>query len=611
MEKNDVLEQIALKLRIHSLNMTSRAGSGHPTTCMSMAELAACLFFDEMRINIENPLDWANDEMILSKGHAAPILWAAYAEAGILPLEDLKTLRAIDSVLEGHPTFRMPWVKAATGSLGQGMSVAAGMAAAMRTAGVDRRVYVVMGDGECAEGSVWEAANTAADLGLNNLCAIVDVNRLGQSQATYHGHDVGAFLRKFEAFGWSGTVIDGHSVSEIRSALSAARASRLPFVILARTLKGRGVSFVEDRDGWHGKPLKGEDLEKALAELGPMPELDARPYVRKPDPVDAPDLKGRFDFDHTDYTEKTATRRAYGNGLVRLGKVHPGVVAVDGDVKNSTYADDFFKAFPDRSFQVYIAEQNMVGMGMGLAAKGYLPFMATFAAFLCRAHDQIRMAAYSRSPLKLVGSHVGVSIGADGPSQMGLEDMAIFTPIPDCVVLYPSDAFSAEGCLEEMARYDGMAYLRTSRPATPPLYSAGESFPIGGSRVLRRSSKDRAALIAAGVTVYEALKAAETLAGEGIHVRVIDAYSIKPLDSGIAEQVEAAGGTAVVVEDHFPVGGLGGAVTAALSGKARIKHLAVRVLPRSGEPDELLDLCGISAGHIVKAVKEAIAVPRD
>jgi len=611
MDKKLVLEKIATKLRIHSLKMTAEAGSGHPTTCFSMAELAACLFFGEMRININDPHDWSNDELVLSKGHAAPILWAALAEGGIVPVDDLENLRRIDSPLEGHPTPRMPWIKAATGSLGQGLSVGVGMAAGIRMAGVDRRVYVVMGDGECAEGSVWEAANSAAGLGLANLCAIVDINRLAQSQATYHGHDIDAYRKKFEAFGWRAVDIDGHDISEIREALKVARSTDRPVVILARTLKGKGVSFLEDKDGWHGKPLKGENLEKALEELGAMPELDARPFVRVPEPASSPDLSGRFDFERTGYTGKTATRRAYGNGLVKLGEIHPGVVSIDGDVKNSTYAEDFFQAFPGRSFQAFIAEQNMVGMGMGLAAKGYLPFMATFAAFLSRAHDQIRMAAYSRSPLKLVGSHVGVSIGADGPSQMGLEDMAIFTPIPECVVLYPSDAFAAEGCLEEMARYEGMAYLRTSRPATPLLYSPGDHFPIGGSRVLRRSGADRAVVIAAGVTVFEALRAAETLARDGILIRLIDAYSVKPLDSAIVPQVEETGGNVVVVEDHYPAGGLGTAVASCLAGKARIEHLAVRELPRSGEPDELLDLYGISAGHIVDAVKKLVGVPRD
>ncbi|MFA9452818.1 MAG: transketolase [Candidatus Aminicenantaceae bacterium] len=607
MGKNKDLNLIAKKLRIHSLKMTSKAGSGHPTTCMSMAEIAACLFFDEMQYNIKDPQDWGNDELVLSKGHAAPILWAAYAEAGIIPVSSLMNLRKITSVLEGHPTPRMKWVKAATGSLGQGLSVGVGMAAAQKLAGSRRRTYVVMGDGEIAEGSVWEAANTAADMELDNLTALVDINRLAQSAPTMHGHNLRAYERKFKAFGWDVFRVDGHKVAEIREALKNARLSEKPVAILARTLKGKGVSFLADKDGWHGKPLKEEDLQKALAELGEMPDIDARKLVKVPRKVKAPVFKRGFAFKRTEYTGAVATRRAYGNALVSLGKVNNTVVAIDGDVKNSTYADDFFGAFPKRSFQCYIAEQNMVGMGLGLQAKGYLPFMATFAAFLSRAHDQIRMAAYSMPNMKLVGSHVGVSIGGDGPSQMGLEDMALFTPIPDCVVLYPSDAVSTEALMETMTRKKGMAYLRTTRPATPILYKQDEKFPIGGSKVLKRSGKDRALVVAAGITVFEALKAYEELKAAGIPVRVLDAYSVQPVDrENLIKQAKAAGGRVVVVEDHFPQGGLGSAVALALAGQARIEHLAVRELPRSGQPDELMDRYGISARHIVSTVMEII-----
>ncbi|MGB2907917.1 MAG: transketolase, partial [Candidatus Aminicenantaceae bacterium] len=386
-----------------------------------------------------------------------------------------------------------------------------------------------------------------------------------------------------------------------------ARLSEKPVAILARTLKGKGVSFLADKDGWHGKPLKEEDLQKALAELGKMPDIDARKLVKVPRKVKAPVFKRGFAFKRTEYKGAVATRRAYGNALVSLGKVNNTVVAIDGDVKNSTYADDFFEAFPKRSFQCYIAEQNMVGMGLGLQAKGYLPFMATFAAFLSRAHDQIRMAAYSMPNMKFVGSHVGVSIGGDGPSQMGLEDMALFTPIPDCVVLYPSDAVSTEALMETMTRKKGMAYLRTTRPATPILYKQDEKFPIGGSKVLKASGKDRALVVAAGITVFEALKAYEELKAAGIPVRVLDAYSVQPVDrENLTKQAKAAGGRVVVVEDHFPQGGLGSAVALALAGQARIEHLAVRELPRSGQPDELMDRYGISARHIVSAVMEII-----
>jgi len=604
MNRLDALKKIAARLRVHSLEMTTAAGSGHPTTCLSMADLTAALFFGEMRFNPADPDDWGNDEIVFSKGHAAPILWAAYAEAGIVPLESLRDLRKITSVLEGHPTPRMPWIKAATGSLGQGLSVGAGMAAAMKLGKSPGRAFVVLGDGECAEGSVWEAANAAALLDLANLCAVVDVNRLGQSDPTMHQYRLSAYARKFAAFGWETVVIDGHDLESIVEALSSAGRLSRPLAIIARTVKGKGVSFIEDKNGWHGKPLKKDELEKALEEIGPRPGIEAKRWLRAPRKAVRPQMKARTDFVRTDYKDKTATRLAYGNALKALGRVHEGVVAIDGDVKNSTYADQFFEAFPSRSFQSYIAEQNMVGMGMGLAAKGYLPFMATFAAFLTRAHDQIRMAAYSFSNIKLCGSHVGVSIGEDGPSQMGLEDLAIFRPIPGCVVLYPSDAVSAEACVAEMAKYKGMCYLRTTRPAVPVLYGKDEAFPIGGSKTLRKGASDFAAVIAAGVTVFEALKAYEELKKDGIEIRVIDAYSVQPLDeAGIVKAAAETRGRVVVVEDHFEGGGLGDAVAAALAGRAEIKHLCVRELPRSGKAEELLDRYGLSARHISAAVR--------
>jgi len=604
MNRIAALEKIAMRLRIHSLKMTTQAGSGHPTTCLSMAELAACLFFGEMRFDPKDPENWGNDELVLSKGHAAPILWAAYAEAGTIPLTALMGLRKLASDLEGHPTPRMPWIKAATGSLGQGLSVGAGMAAAMRLGRSPGRVFVVMGDGECAEGSVWEAANAAAYFKLKNLCAVVDINRLGQSDPTMHQRDTAAFARKFRAFGWDTDTVDGHRIEAILAAFKRAGANGRPTAILARTIKGKGVSFAEDKNGWHGKPLKEDELRAALEELGPMPDVDAAKFVRPPKKAARPRSAGRCDFERTAYKEKTATRLAYGNALAALGKVHEGVVVLDGDVKNSTYADKFFEAFPRRSFQSFIAEQNMVGMGMGFAAKGYVPFMATFAAFLTRAHDQIRMAAYSLSNIKLCGSHVGVSIGEDGPSQMGLEDLAIFRPIPGCVILYPGDAFAAEACLEEAAKYKGMCYIRTTRPATPLLYSKDERFPIGGSKVVRRSESDKATVIAAGITLVEALKAHDELKKEGIGIRIVDAYSVQPLDrENILKNAAETGGRVIVVEDHFEGGGLGDAVASALAGKAALKHLCVRELPRSGKPDELMDRYGISARHIVAAAK--------
>ncbi|MGA2363441.1 MAG: transketolase [Candidatus Aminicenantales bacterium] len=607
MAKKDDLRKIATRLRIHSLQMTTVAGSGHPTTCLSAADLVACLFFSEMRFNPENPVDPANDEFVLSKGHAAPLLWAVYAEAGIIPMESLMDLRKITSDLEGHPTPRMPWIKAATGSLGQGLSVGAGIALGQRLDGSPARTFVLMGDGECAEGQVWEAAGFAAHAGLKGLCAVVDVNRLGQSDPTMHQHDLRAYARKFRAFGWDVLTVDGHKIDKILEAFRKIGKQGKPTAILAKTIKGKGVSFIEDRNGWHGKPLKSDELARAMGEIGCLPDVDAPKFIRRPKPFRKSKTVPVFDFPRTPYKDKTATRLAYGNALLALGRVNRSVVAVDGDVKNSTYADKFFEAYPERAFEGYIAEQNMVGMGIGLAAKGYVPFIATFAAFLTRAHDQVRMSAYSLSNIKLCGSHVGVSIGEDGPSQMGLEDLAMFRSVPGCLVLYPSDAVSAEACVAAMAAHRGLAYIRTTRPATPLLYAAAEPFPVGGSKVLKKGEKDAVTVIAAGITVHEALKAHAELMKEGLGVRVIDAYSVEPLDSGtIGREVAETGGRAVVVEDHYAGGGLGEAVAAALAGKAVLKHLCIRELPRSGKPEELLEKYGISAGSIVRAVRELV-----
>ncbi|MBP7794281.1 MAG: transketolase [Candidatus Saccharicenans sp.] len=608
MSSISVLEKIAKRLRIHSLQMTTAAGSGHPSTCLSCAEIMACLFFHEMRFNPHDPEAFENDEFVLSKGHAAPILWAAYAEAGIIPQNSLLGLRKITSDLEGHPTPRMPWVKAATGSLGQGLSIGVGLALAQKLAGVKARTFVLMGDGECAEGAVWEAANAGREFKLGNLVAIVDVNRLGQSEPTMHQHDLKAYAKKFQAFGWEVYQVDGHKIEKIVEVLARTRLGTKPKVILARTIKGKGVSFIEDKNGWHGKPLKPEELSKALAELGPMPEVDAKKYVRSRHRVQGPKWKNSFEFELPSYKEKTATRLAYGLALQKLGRVNDRVVVIDGDVKNSTYTDKFFAAFPGRSFESYIAEQNMIGMAIGLAARGFLPFAATFAAFLTRAHDQIRMAAYSFSNIKLCGSHVGVSIGEDGPSQMGLEDLAMFLPIPDCTVLYPSDAVSTEKCVKEAARHNGMVYIRTTRPATPILYAPEEEFPIGGSKVLKKSDQDAVTVIAAGITLHEALRAAELLEKEGIRIRVIDAYSVKPLDvETIVKSAAETGNRVVVAEDHFEQGGLGTAVALLLPEKKFWKHLCIRELPRSGRPEELMAKYGIDAAAIVTAVKSLLA----
>ncbi|MCX6566015.1 MAG: transketolase [Candidatus Aminicenantes bacterium] len=605
MNRIEALNGIAKRLRAHSMKMTTASASGHPTTCLSMAEITAALFFGEMRFNPADPNDWGNDELVLSKGHAAPILWAAYAEAGIIPMDSLLDLRKITSNLEGHPTPRMPWIKVATGSLGQGLSVGVGMAAAMRLGKSPARVFVVCGDGECAEGSVWEGANAGADLKLKNLCAIVDCNRLGQSGPTMHQRDAAALARKFKAFGWDAVVVDGHKVEALLAALKAAGSKGLPTAIIAKTIKGKGISFLEDLNGWHGKPLKADELEKALAELGPLPDIDAKKYLRPARKVARPKMKISAVIERTKYTEKTATRLAYGYALRAAGKANESIVCIDGDVRNSTYADKFFDAFPARSFQSYIAEQNMIGMGLGFATKGYVPFMATFAAFLSRAHDQIRMAAHSLGNIKVCGSHVGVSIGEDGGSQMGLEDIAMFRSIPGATVLYPGDAVCAEACVETAAREKGIFYIRTTRPATPILYPFDEAFPAGGSKTLRKSVDDAAVVVAAGITLHEALKAYEMLKSEGIHIRVVDAYSVQPIDkAGLLTAAAESKNRVIVVEDHFEGGGIGDAVASALAGKADITRLCVREIPRSGKPDELLDRFGISARRIVEAVKK-------
>jgi transketolase len=605
------LREIARRLRIHSLRATTRAGSGHPTSCLSAAELVAAVFFHAMRFDPQNPQAPDSDRFVLSKGHAAPVLYAALAEAGVFPASRLMTLREFASELEGHPTPRVPGVDAATGSLGQGLSVGAGLAlGAKYLEKKQARVYVLLGDGEMAEGNVWEAVAFAAHHGLDNLTALVDVNALGQSEPTMYRHDLDAYRRRFDAHGWQTELIDGHDLAAIVAALDRARSTRgCPQAILARTLKGKGVSFLEGQEGWHGRPVPENQLAAALAELGGAPELPAdegRSYARTalpapPDfPAPAPPAYHQG--------EMVATRQAFGTALKKLAAVHPRVVAVDGDVKNSTYTEIFADAYPERFFQGYIAEQNMVGVGVGLAARGLLPFVATFACFLSRAYDQIRMAGISRSNLKLVGSHCGVSIGEDGPSQMALEDLAMFRAIPGATVLYPADAVATERLVEAMARRPGICFLRTTRPKTPVLYGADEPFPIPGFKVLRQSRHDRAAVIAGGITLHEALRAAERLQAKGIAVRVIDLYCLKPIDgAALRREVEAAGGCVITVEDHYPEGGIGEAVATALleagTRLAAMKRLAVAGLPHSGKPEELLDAFGISARRIEAAVE--------
>ena len=610
----DYLKQKATNLRIHSILSTSEAGSGHPTTCLSAADIVSALFFHAMRYDCSDAQNPNNDRFILSKGHAAPLLYAAYAEAGIIPTEKLRTLRQIDSILEGHPTPRFEWTEVATGSLGQGLSLGLGMALNGKYLDEsDYRVYVLLGDGETAEGGVWEAAALASHYELNNLIGIVDVNALGQSQRTMYAFDVDTYCRRFEAFGWQTIGIDGHNFDEILPALAQAKASTdKPTMIVAKTFKGKGVSFIEDTDNWHGKALaKGEELDKALAELGPL-HLDVPIQIESPQTIDeSVDCADVTECEPPDYPagEEVATRGGYGIGLAKLGTANPNVVALDGDTKNSTYAEQFMQLHPNRYFEMFIAEQNLVGAGIGLAKRGKIPFVSTFAAFLSRAYDQIRMSAISQANIKYAGSHCGVSIGEDGPSQMGLEDIAMFRAIPGAVVLYPSDAVSAERLVSEAAAHEGIVYLRTSRPKTAILYDADESFPIGRCKVIRQSDADKVTVVAAGITLHEALKAHETLAAEGIAIRVIDLYSIKPIDT---EALKAAAvqtnNTLITVEDHYSEGGLGDAVLDAVATEGVYVHkLAVTGVSRSGKPEELLEYHGISANAIVQKVKEITA----
>jgi transketolase len=610
------LHNIATRLRIDSIRATSEAGSGHPTTCCSAAEIVATLFFGEMRYDPRSPGLDGNDRFVLSKGHAAPVLYAAWAEAGLFPRADLLRLREIGSDLEGHPTPRLPFVDVATGSLGQGICAAIGMALHARRIGSPSRTYVLLGDGESAEGSVWEAAQAAVFHALDNLCAITDVNGFGQSRRTQYAHGMDAIAGHWRGFGWHTIVVDGHNIEALQGAYAEARGTTArPTMILARTVKGKGVSLFEGKDNWHGKPLKkGAETDHAVRELEAqvVPE-GSRPTIPAPSRTVAPltvpeNPAARVAPPGYSRGDSVATREAYGSALVALGRVDPRVVALDADVGNSTFSEKFEKAYPDRFYQMFIAEQAMVGAAMGLAARGAIAFPSTFACFLTRAADFIRMAGISRLNVKLAGSHAGVSIGEDGPSQMGLEDLALMRAVPGCAVLYPCDAVSAERLVVAAAYHPGPAYIRTSRPKTAVIYGLDEAFPIGGSKVLRQSADDAATVVAAGVTVFEALTAYDELLRSGTAIRVIDAYSVQPLDVETLRRAARETGAVVTVEDHYEAGGLGEAVTAALSTeRVPVHRLAVREIPRSGRPGELLDRCGISAPHVVAAVRRAVA----
>ena len=609
------LQTIATRLRIESVRATSEAGSGHPSSCCSAADAVAAVFFGQMRFDPQNPQHQDNDRFVLSKGHAAPLLYAAWAEAGFLSKSDLLSLRNLDCDLEGHPTPRLPFVDVATGSLGQGICAAIGIALNARRLGSDYRTYVLMGDGESAEGSVWEAAQAGQYFKLDNLCGITDVNGLGQSRKTQLGHDMEAYARRWKAFGWHAIIVDGHDHGALLEALDEAqKMTGCPTMILAHTLKGKGVPLMEGKDGWHGKAIKkGVELENALESLEQQIVSGTDMPVIPPPPsrVASDVLQGTEIPDPTyELGDQVATRTAYGAALAALGSVNSRVVVLDADVGNSTFSEVFERTHPDRFYETYIAEQVMVGAAVGLASRGAIPFPSTFACFLTRASDFIRMAGIGgiKANIKFAGSHAGVSIGEDGPSQMALEDLSMMRSVPTCVVLYPCDGVSAERLVVAAAAHEGMVYIRTSRPKTEVIYDNAAHFAIGGSKVLRESNEDVATVVAAGVTVYESLRAYEELQKEGVSIRVIDAYSVQPIDEKtIVDAGLQTKNKVITVEDHYPAGGLGDAVSEAVAPHGvTVNRLAVREVPRSGKPEELLARFGISTAHIISAVRDQI-----
>ncbi|MDP2789806.1 MAG: transketolase [bacterium] len=599
--------QLALSIRRWILQMTTAAGTGHATSSLSATDLMAALFFGGFfRADVHKPQNPNNDRIIFSKGHAAPLLYALYAAAGVIPERELLMLRKFSSRLEGHPIpSSFPYAEAATGSLGQGLSVGLGMALAARIDKLPYRTFVLLGDSELAEGQIWEAAQLASHYKLNNLITIADINRLGQRGATMLGWNVQAYAKRFAAFGWRTFIVDGHNLDAIAAIYRRAlTSSNRPTIILAKTVKGKGVSFLENKNGWHGKALTKVQLAQALAELGEVQRVRgflAKPLTRKPATQPT-----RYPAKPLHYTRGTlvATRAAYGSALARIAPAYPELIVLDAETSNSTMADTFSKAQPKRFYEMFIAEQNMVSTALGLARRGKIPFASTFAAFLTRAHDQIRMAALSDAHIVLGGSHAGVSIGQDGASQMGVEDIAMFRSTFSSTILYPSDAVSTEKLVEQAAKAKGIVYIRTTRGKTPVLYNNTESFPIGGSKTLAESRKDKATIIAAGITVHEAAKAYNELLKRKINVRVIDLYSIKPIDRVAILRAARQTKHLIVVEDHVAEGGVADAVREVIGTSAKVTSLAVRKIPRSGKPEQLLAYEGIDAKAIVRAVKQ-------
>ncbi len=604
-------KDLATQLRADSIRCTTAAGSGHPSSSLSAADLMAVLLADHLHYDFNDPDNLRNDRLIFSKGHASPLLYALFKAAGAISDEELMTLRKFGSRLEGHPTPALPWVDVATGSLGQGLPTGVGMAlSAKRLDKLPLKVWVLLGDSEMAEGSIWEAFELGGYYQLNNLIAILDMNRLGQRGPTmleWHGE---VYAERARAFGWHAIQIDGHDFGQINAAYTEAENSaERPVCIIAKTIKGAGVSLIANQENWHGKALPPADAEKALAELGnPSGNIVVKPKPpREGTPADL-GAPGTYQPPQYEVGAKIATREAYGDALKALGAAKPNVVALDGEVSNSTFSDKFKKAYPERFFEIFIAEQQMVSASVGLQVMHKNPFASTFAAFFTRAYDQIRMAAISQANLSLTGSHAGVSIGEDGPSQMALEDLAMMRAVYGSTVLYPSDATTTVHLTAQMATRPGICYMRTTREKTPVLYGPGESFPIGGSKTLRQSDNDAAAVIAAGITLHEALKAHATLQSEGINIRVIDLYSVKPIDADtLKKAAQECGGNLIVVEDHWPQGGMGDAVQEVFSGPGgpppNVTRLGVSKMPGSGKPEELMDDVGISAPHIVAAVK--------
>lgn len=605
------LQELAAQLRVDSIRCTTAAGSGHPTSCLSAADLMAVLLANHLRFDWANPRHPNNDRLIFSKGHGCPLLYAMFKAAGAIGDAELMSLRKFGSRLQGHPNPRvLPYVDIATGSLGQGLPVGVGMA--INGKYLDRlayRVWVLLGDSEMAEGSIWEAFDKASYYKLNNLVGILDMNRLGQRGETALGWNSAAYAARARAFGWHAIELDGHDLSAIDRAYGEAAAqSDRPTCLVARTEKGHGVSFVANKEHWHGKAMNAEQERQALAELGGVRSLTVPALKPDDSRPAAPAAPGPLALPVYQPGDKVATRKAYGDALVAVGRHRPDVVALDGEVSNSTFAEEFKNVFPDRFFEMFIAEQQLVSAAVGLSVFGKCVFASTFAAFFSRAHDQIRMAAIGNATLHLVGSHAGVSIGEDGPSQMGLEDLSIMRSVCDSTVLYPCDANQTAQLVGQMVDLPGISYLRTTRGATPVIYPPGEEFPIGGSKLLRHSDQDQATVIAAGITVFEALHAHEQLKELGILIRVIDAYSVKPIDREALRRNTR--GTLIVVEDHWSEGGLGDAVLEVLTQVRteglQVVKLAVRDMPGSGTPAELLSAAGIDAGHIVQAVRSLL-----